>query len=49
MATVDVSGLTTHLTHYRSYLGFLIHSTTQSPPDISRCNAITHAAMQIFR
>jgi len=28
------------------YLGSLIHSTTQSSPDISCRNAITHAAMQ---
>jgi len=28
------------------YLGSLIHSTTQSSPDISRRNAITRAAMQ---
>ena len=28
------------------YLGSLIHSTTQSPPDISRRNVITRAAMQ---
>jgi len=25
---------------------YLIHSTTQSSPDISRCNAITRAAIQ---
>ena len=28
------------------YLGFLVHSSTQSSPDISRRNAITRAAMQ---
>ena len=28
------------------YLGSLVHSTTQSSPDISRRNAITRAAMQ---
>jgi len=28
------------------YLGSLVHSSTQSPPDISRRNAITRAAMQ---
>jgi len=28
------------------YFTFLIHSTTQRSPGISRCNAITRAAMQ---
>ena len=28
------------------YLGSLVHSSTQSSPDISRRNAITRAAMQ---
>jgi len=28
------------------YLGSLVHSSTQSSPYISRCNAITQAAMQ---
>jgi len=28
------------------YLGCLVHSTTQSSPDISCLNAITRAAMQ---
>jgi len=28
------------------YLGSLVHSSTQSLPDISRRNAITRAAMQ---
>jgi len=28
------------------YLGSLVHSSTQNAPDISRCNAITRAAMQ---
>ena len=28
------------------YLGSLLHSTTQSSPDVARQNAITHAAMQ---
>ena len=28
------------------YLGSLLHSTTQSSPDVARRNAVTHAAMQ---
>jgi len=44
--TITAQGQEVAVVEELVYLDSLIHSTTQSSPDTSRRNAITHAAMQ---